>query len=70
MVRFVGTETCLVSADVATGTIAYTYDAQVRLVTAARTGAAGNDMQIAYQHDVYNRTWVTLSGSPIPPPPS
>lgn len=51
-------------------TITYTYDAQGRLVSVVHTGTVNNNVQANYAQDnADNRTNVTVTGSPNPPPP-
>ncbi len=53
----------------ASETIAYTYDAQGRLIKVAITGNTNNGTQVVYQPDnADNRVRVTVTGSPNPPP--
>ena len=53
----------------ATETITYTYDAKGRLVKVERSGSVNNGVKAEYTHDkANNRTNVTVSGSPNPPP--
>ncbi len=50
-------------------TITYTYDAKGRLVKVERSGTVNNGVKADYTHDkANNRTNVTVSGSPNPPP--
>ena len=50
-------------------TITYTYDAKGRLVKVERSGTVNNGVKAEYTHDkANNRTNVTVSGSPNPPP--
>ncbi|HET9638268.1 MAG TPA: hypothetical protein VFP12_03595 [Allosphingosinicella sp.] len=58
------------SAAMAAETIVYTYDAKGRLVKVERSGTVNNNVTANYSHDkVDNRTNVTVTGSPNPPPP-
>ena len=51
-------------------TITYSYDARGRLVKVERSGSVNNGVKAEYSHDkANNRTSVTVSGSPNPPPP-
>ncbi|HEX8380579.1 MAG TPA: hypothetical protein VF619_08535 [Allosphingosinicella sp.] len=51
-------------------TITYSYDAKGRLVKVERSGTVNNGVKAEYSHDkANNRTNVTVSGSPNPPPP-
>ena len=51
-------------------TMTYTYDAQGRMVTVLHTGTVNNNVQASYSQDnADNRTNVTVTGSPNPPPP-
>lgn len=51
-------------------TIAYKYDARGRLVQVARSGTVNNNVATNYSYDkANNRTVVTTTGSPNPPPP-
>jgi hypothetical protein len=51
-------------------TIVYTYDAKGRLVKVERSGTVNNNVTANYSHDkADNRTNVTVTGSPNPPPP-
>lgn len=53
----------------ATETITYTYDAKGRLVKVVRTGTVNNNVTVEYAHDkADNRTRVTVTNSPNPPP--
>ena len=53
----------------ATETISYTYDAKGRLVKVERSGTVNNGVKAEYKHDkADNRTTVTVTGSPNPPP--
>lgn len=53
----------------ATETITYTYDAKGRLVKVERSGTVNNGVKAEYTHDkANNRTNVTVTGSPNPPP--
>lgn len=50
-------------------TITYTYDAKGRLVKVERSGTVNNGVKAEYTHDkADNRTKVTVTGSPNPPP--
>jgi hypothetical protein len=50
-------------------TITYTYDAKGRLVKVERSGSVNNNVKAEYKHDkADNRTNVTVTGSPNPPP--
>lgn len=50
-------------------TITYTYDARGRLVKVERSGTVNNGVKAEYSHDkANNRTNVTVTGSPNPPP--
>ena len=50
-------------------TITYTYDARGRLVKVERSGTVNNGVRAEYKHDkADNRTTVTVTGSPNPPP--
>ena len=50
-------------------TITYTYDAKGRLVKVERSGTVNNGVKAEYKHDkADNRTNVTVTGSPNPPP--
>ena len=50
-------------------TITYTYDAKGRLVKVERSGDVNKGVKVEYSHDkANNRTNVTVSGSPNPPP--
>ncbi|HEX6377212.1 MAG TPA: hypothetical protein VFZ91_15980 [Allosphingosinicella sp.] len=50
-------------------TITYTYDAKGRLVKVERSGTVNNGVKAEYSHDkANNRTNVTVTGSPNPPP--
>jgi YD repeat-containing protein len=54
----------------ATETVTYTYDAQGRLVKVVHTGTVNNNVTVDYTHDnADNRTNVTVTNSPNPPPP-
>jgi hypothetical protein len=58
------------SAAMAAETIVYTYDAKGRLVKVERSGSVNNNVTANYSHDkADNRTNVTVTGSPNPPPP-
>lgn len=58
------------SAAMAAETIVYTYDAKGRLVKVERSGTVNNNVTANYSHDkADNRTNVTVTGSPNPPPP-
>lgn len=58
------------SAAMAAETIVYTYDAKGRLVKVERSGTVNNNVTSNYTHDkADNRTNVTVTGSPNPPPP-
>lgn len=49
--------------------ITYTYDAKGRLVKVVRTGTVNNNVTVEYAHDkADNRTRVTTTNSPNPPP--
>ncbi len=51
-------------------TVNYTYDAKGRLVKVERSGSVNNNVTTNYSHDkADNRTNVTVTGSPNPPPP-
>ena len=51
-------------------TITYTYDSKGRLVKVERAGTVNNGVKAEYAHDkAANRTNVTVTGSPNPPPP-
>jgi hypothetical protein len=51
-------------------TIVYSYDAKGRLVKVERSGTVNNNVTANYSHDkADNRTNVTVTGSPNPPPP-
>ena len=53
----------------ATETVTYTYDAKGRLVKVERSGTVNNGVKAEYKHDkADNRTSVTVTGSPNPPP--
>ena len=53
----------------ASETINYSYDAKGRLVKVVRTGTVNNGVNTSYTHDkAANRTNVTVTGSPNPPP--
>lgn len=53
----------------ATEIITYTYDAKGRLVKVERSGTVNNGVKAEYKHDkADNRTTVTVTGSPNPPP--
>ena len=55
---------------IAAETITYTYDAKGRLVKVERAGTVNNGVTTNYTHDkANNRTNVTVTGSPNPPPP-
>jgi hypothetical protein len=55
---------------IAAETIVYTYDAKGRLVKVQRSGTVNNNVTANYSHDkADNRTNVTVTGSPNPPPP-
>ncbi|MEA3045586.1 MAG: hypothetical protein QOH47_3424 [Sphingomonadales bacterium] len=57
------------AAAAATETITYTYDARGRLVKVERAGTVNNGVKTDYKHDkADNRTNVTVTGSPNPPP--
>lgn len=57
------------SAAMAAETIAYSYDAKGRLVKVERSGTVNNNVTTNYSHDkADNRTNVTVTGSPNPPP--
>lgn len=57
------------AAAYAAETIAYTYDAQGRLVKVARSGTVNNNVVTNYTYDkADNRTNKTTTGSPNPPP--
>jgi hypothetical protein len=50
-------------------TITYTYDAKGRLVKVERSGNVNHGVKAEYKHDkADNRTSVTVTGSPNPPP--
>lgn len=50
-------------------TITYTYDAKGRLVKVERSGTVNTGVKAEYSHDkANNRTNVTVTGSPNPPP--
>jgi YD repeat-containing protein len=50
-------------------TLTYTYDAKGRLTKVVRTGSVNNNVQAQYTHDkANNRTTITVTGSPNPPP--
>jgi hypothetical protein len=58
------------SAAMAAETIVYSYDAKGRLVKVERSGTVNNNVTGNYSHDkADNRTNVTVTGSPNPPPP-
>jgi len=58
------------SATMAAETIVYTYDAKGRLTKVERSGTVNNNVTATYSHDkADNRTNVTVTGSPNPPPP-
>ncbi|MET1112019.1 MAG: hypothetical protein ABWX67_10890 [Allosphingosinicella sp.] len=58
------------SAGMAAETIVYSYDAKGRLVKVERSGSVNNNVTANYSHDkADNRTNVTVTGSPNPPPP-
>lgn len=58
------------TAAVANETINYSYDAKGRLVKVERSGTVNNNVTANYSHDkADNRTNVTVTGSPNPPPP-
>jgi hypothetical protein len=53
----------------ASETINYSYDAKGRLVKVVRTGTVNNGVNVSFTHDkADNRTNVTVTGSPNPPP--
>jgi YD repeat-containing protein len=53
----------------ASETINYSYDARGRLVKVVRAGTINNGVNTSYTHDkADNRTNVTVTGSPNPPP--
>jgi hypothetical protein len=50
-------------------TITYTYDAKGRLVKVERSGSVNHGVKAEYKHDkADNRSNVTVTGSPNPPP--
>lgn len=50
-------------------TISYGYDSKGRLVKVERSGSINNGVKAEYKHDkADNRTNVTVTGSPNPPP--
>ena len=50
-------------------TITYTYDSKGRLVKVERSGTVNHGVKAEYKHDkADNRTNVTVTGSPNPPP--
>ncbi len=58
------------AAAIAAETITYSYDAKGRLVKVERSGNVNNGVTSNYSHDkADNRTNVTVTGSPNPPPP-
>jgi YD repeat-containing protein len=58
------------TAAAASETIVYSYDAKGRLVKVERSGTVNNNVTANYSHDkADNRTNVTVTGSPNPPPP-
>ncbi|HYJ83659.1 MAG TPA: hypothetical protein VEW26_12565 [Allosphingosinicella sp.] len=60
----------IASAALAAETITYTYDAKGRLVKVERSGTVNNGVKVEYSHDkADNRSNVTVTGSPNPPPP-
>lgn len=57
-------------AAIAAETITYSYDVRGRLVTVQRSGTVNNNVAASYSLDkAHNRTNVTVTGSPNPPPP-
>lgn len=57
------------AAAIAAETINYSYDAKGRLVKVERSGTVNNGVTSNYTHDkANNRTNVTTTGSPNPPP--
>ncbi|MBV8685762.1 MAG: hypothetical protein JOZ90_13300 [Alphaproteobacteria bacterium] len=55
---------------IAAETITYSYDSKGRLVKVERSGSVNNNVVANYSHDkADNRTSVTVTGSPNPPPP-
>ncbi|HYW15957.1 MAG TPA: hypothetical protein VE891_07365 [Allosphingosinicella sp.] len=65
-----GAATLAASAAMAAETIVYTYDAKGRVVKVERSGTVNNNVTANYSHDkADNRTNVTVTGSPNPPPP-
>ncbi len=58
------------AAAIAAETVAYSYDAKGRLVKVERSGTVNNNVTTNYSQDkADNRTNVTVTGSPNPPPP-
>ncbi|HEX8239745.1 MAG TPA: hypothetical protein VF574_08420 [Allosphingosinicella sp.] len=65
-----GAAAAMAAAALAAETIVYTYDAKGRLVKIERSGTVNNNVTANYSHDkADNRTNVTVTGSPNPPPP-
>ena len=65
-----GSAVVAASAALAAETIVYSYDAKGRLVKVERSGTVNNNVTTNYSHDkANNRTNVTVTGSPNPPPP-
>lgn len=59
----------LAAPAIAAETITYTYDAQGRLIKVVHAGTVNNNVEADYTHDnADNRTNVTVTGSPNPPP--
>ena len=53
----------------ASETVKYTYDSKGRLIKVERTGTVNNNVSASYSYDkANNRTNLTVSGSPNPPP--
>jgi YD repeat-containing protein len=57
------------ASSMATETVTYNYDAKGRLINVQRSGTVNNGVTANYAHDrANNRTNVTVTGSPNPPP--
>ena len=69
IVLSVGTCVAAAAAALASETVTYSYDAKGRLVKVERSGNVNNGVTTNYSHDkADNRTNVTVTGSPNPPP--
>lgn len=73
MKRLTTAAACLVlvssAGALASETVTYSYDAKGRLVKVVRTGTVNNNVTTDYVHDkADNRTRVTTTNSPNPPP--